>query len=70
MTNPWNTFDAFKPMFIDTIGYKTKTFSTSLKCALFPLVNIEPFVDVDAETEIMKLNVLIDYDDWRDSIKP
>lgn len=68
--NPWNEFDAFKPMFCDIIGYINRECRTSLKAAVFPLAEIEPFSEVDIDTEIMKMNVLIDYDDWKFTNKP
>lgn len=64
MTNPWNINDAFTPMFCDDVRITSSGTSHQVKACVFPIEEVDPFADSDNKSELKRLNILIQHDDW------
>lgn len=61
--NPWSDIDAFTPMMGETIGLKGsrkggKEIATSFLGCVFPVEDTDPLSEVDAETDVRKVEVI------------
>ena len=73
MTNPFSDIDtAFSPMFMDTLSADCKRNQThyiaTISCCVFPIDDIDPFDDQAQKSNIKKMNILIQKQDWNKSI--
>lgn len=63
MENPWKNIDAFTPMMGETVGLRGarkggREVSTSFQACVFPVEDTDPLSDVDAETDVKKVEVI------------
>lgn len=71
MTNPWYCNDAaFEVMFSDTAEIKTKTERGTVKCCVFPIEDVDPFIDTDTETKIKRISILLKKKNWFCGTRP
>lgn len=54
-----NFDDAFAPMFDDVISLESNGIRTSVNACVFPPEDVDPFSDVDATTDLKRINILI-----------
>lgn len=64
MSNPWIITEPFAPMFCENVSIRGKrtggrTFTISCKGCTFPIDDIDPYADTDAENNVKKMNVII-----------
>lgn len=60
MKNPWTVEDAFDVMFCDDIDYTTVDGKRSgIKCSIFPIEQVDPFLEYTNETNLRMIRVLV-----------
>lgn len=60
MKNPWICNDsAFTAMFSDVVEYSTQSERGTIKCCIFPVEAIDPFLDSDSASDIKSITILI-----------
>lgn len=63
MENPWIIEDAFKPMFCDVVEFacvrEGRKNRSSVRACVFPVEDVDPFVDSDVENNLKKIHVIV-----------
>ena len=72
MQTPWhNDFKAFEIMFDDVVEYSVSKADErgTIDCCIFPIENIDPFADIDTDSSIKLMSVLIKKSCWHFTTK-
>lgn len=67
MKNPWNNdFGAFEIMFDDAAEYAAEGCGEkgTIRCCVFPVENVDPFADVDSDSDVKRVSVLVQKPRW------
>ena len=69
--SPWKTDNAFDAMFDDTADYTTAKDGSCarVRCCAFPIEDIDPFAETDADSEIKKVTILVRKSEWNFNAK-
>ena len=72
MNNPWLIDDAFDVMFSETVQLNITrngmTYSTPLDACVFPIEDVDPFVDSDTDNETKRISVILRIEDVRNAL--
>lgn len=72
MKNPWNVFEAFQPMFCDKVEIilKPDSLKYTVDACVFPMEQVDPFVEVSNESNIKLMTVLLCKKCFPKNLKP
>jgi len=59
MKSPWDISEAFEPMFDDQIAVTRNGVRYPVKACVFPIEQVDPFVDSDYQNDVKLISALI-----------